>query len=54
MQRETNVHFERAYRLFIKSLGSPEQEMRAHIQQMTRAVHTATMTIEKQLLEDVV
>jgi DNA-binding MarR family transcriptional regulator len=54
IQRETNVHFERAYRLFIKSLGSSEQEMRVHVQQMTRATQTATATIEKQLLKVVV
>ena len=54
MQGETNVHLERAYRLFIKSLETSEQEMRAHVQQMTRAVETATVTIEKQLLKDVV
>lgn len=54
MQLETNIHFERAYRRFIKSLGSSEQEMRAHVQLMTRAVQAATMTIVKQLLKDVV
>ena len=50
-QRETNVYFERAYRLFIKGLGRSEREMRAHVQQMTEAVHTAAAAIERELLK---
>lgn len=50
MQRETNVHFEHAYRLFIKSLGRPEREMRAHIQEMTAASQATTETITRSLL----
>ena len=54
MQRETNFHFERAHRLFIKSLGRPEREMRTHVQEMIEAVRSATATIENRLLKDVV
>ena len=49
MQRETNVYFERAYRLFIKGLGRSEREMRAQVQQMTEAVLSAAATIEREL-----
>ena len=49
VQRETNVHFERAYRLFIKGLGRSEREMRAYVQQMTEAVLAAAATIEREL-----
>jgi DNA-binding MarR family transcriptional regulator len=51
IQRETNVHFERAYRLFIESLGVPEREMRAHVQKMTAAAQSASRTIESGLLK---
>lgn len=54
IQREANVHFERAYRLFIKSLETSEREMRGHVQEMTAASRSATVTIERQLLKDVV
>jgi DNA-binding MarR family transcriptional regulator len=50
IQRETNIHFERAYRLFIKSLGTPEREMRAYVQEMTGAAKSATETITRSLL----
>jgi hypothetical protein len=53
LQRETNVHFERAYRLVIKSLGTPVRAMRLHAHEMTRAAQAATRAIEQQLLEDV-
>jgi len=49
VQRETNVYFERAYRLFIKGLGKSEREMRAYVQQMTEAVLAAAATIEREL-----
>lgn len=51
MQRETNTHFERAYRLFIKSLGTPEREMRAHVQEMTSATQSASRAIESRSLK---
>ena len=51
LQRDTNVYFERVYRLFIKGLGRSEREMRTYVQQMTQATRTATATIERQLLE---
>ncbi len=54
MQRETNVHFERAYRLFINALDGTERAMRSHVQEMIEAVRSATATIEKQLLKDAV
>ena len=54
VQRETNAHFESAYRLFIKSLETPERQLRSYVQEMTAAVRSATLTIEKQLLDDVV
>ena len=53
IQRETNVQFERAYRLFVKSLGTPEREMRAYVQEMTAAARSATVTIERSLLQGV-
>jgi len=53
IQRETSVHFERAYSMFIKSLRTPEREMRAHVQEMTAATRSATMTIERSLLQGV-
>lgn len=54
IQQETNVHFERAYRLFIESLRTPEREMRGYVQEMAEAARSATRTIEKQVLKDVV
>lgn len=54
MQRDTNAHFERAYRLFIRSLATPEREMRLHVQEMTAAARSTTMAIEKQLVKDVI
>jgi DNA-binding MarR family transcriptional regulator len=51
MQRETNVHFERAYRLFTKGLGIPEREMRRYVQQMIEAAQSATVTIDRELLK---
>ncbi len=51
VQRETNVHFERAYRLFIKALGKPEREMRAYVQEMIGATQSASQTIESRLLK---
>ena len=53
LQRETNVYFERAYRLFIKGLGKSEREMRTYVQQMTQAVHNATAAIERELLKGI-
>lgn len=47
VQRETNVYFEGAYRLFIKALGTTEREMRAHVQQMTQAAQAATETFDR-------
>jgi DNA-binding MarR family transcriptional regulator len=49
VQRETNVYFERAYRLFVKGLTRPEREMRAYVQQMTEAVLAAAATVEREL-----
>ena len=51
LQRETNVYFERAYRLFIKGLRRSEREMRTYVQQMTEAVRNAAAAIEREMLE---
>lgn len=51
VQRETNVYFERAYRLFIKGLGKSEREMRTYVRQMIGAVQYAAAAIEREVLK---
>ena len=54
VQRETSFYFERANRLFLKGLGRSEREMRTYIQEMIGATQSATVTIERRLLQGVV
>jgi DNA-binding MarR family transcriptional regulator len=51
LQRQTNVYFERAYRLFIGSLEGSEREMRDAVQEIITAVRTATTSIDNEALK---
>ena len=51
LHRQTNLHFERVNRLFLKRLARSEKEMRGYLEEMIGAARAATISIDEELVK---